>query len=62
MWPLWSKYTGSSLQLKKTGSPIIVQMTPAQRGYGHPAMLAGMIRAAETIYPDVCLRGQFGPR
>ncbi|MSU61862.1 MAG: class II fructose-bisphosphate aldolase [Pedosphaera sp.] len=34
-------------------SPIIVQFTRVIRSYGNPAMLEGMIRAAEGIYPEV---------
>ena len=34
-------------------APIIVQFTRVIRSYADPAMLAGMIQAAEDIYPDV---------
>ena len=34
-----------------TLSPVIVQITPAARNYGHPVMLMAMIQAAAAIYP-----------
>lgn len=36
-----------------SNAPIIVQLTPAARNYGHPAMLHAMVTAAADIYPDV---------
>jgi fructose-bisphosphate aldolase class II len=37
----------------KAQAPIIVQFTRVIRSYADPAMLAGMIQAAEEIYPEV---------
>lgn len=34
-------------------APIIVQFTRVIRDYAHPVMLEGMLRAAESIYPEV---------
>ncbi|WP_416437953.1 class II fructose-bisphosphate aldolase [Phnomibacter sp. MR] len=34
-------------------APIIVQLTPAARNFGHPEMLHAMVSAAADIYPDV---------
>lgn len=36
-----------------SNAPIIVQLTPAARNYGHPEMLHAMVTAAANIYPDV---------
>jgi fructose-bisphosphate aldolase class II len=38
---------------RKAGSPVIIQLTPVAREYMQPLMLAGMIRAAESLYPEV---------
>jgi len=38
---------------RKAGSPVIIQLTPVARDYMQPLMLAEMIRAAESIYPEV---------
>lgn len=34
-------------------APVIVQITPAARQYGHPIMLHAMVQAAARIYPQV---------
>jgi fructose-bisphosphate aldolase, class II len=36
-----------------SGTPVIVQLTPAARNYAHPAMLMAMVKAAAVIYPQV---------
>jgi fructose-bisphosphate aldolase, class II len=37
----------------KVKSPIIIQLTPVARDYMNPAMLEGILSAAQNIYPDV---------
>jgi fructose-bisphosphate aldolase class II len=37
----------------KAGTPVIIAITPVARNYVHSEMLAGMINAAEKIYPGV---------
>jgi len=34
-------------------APVIVQITPAARNYGHATMMHAMVKAAAQIYPDV---------
>jgi fructose-bisphosphate aldolase class II len=38
---------------RKAGSPVILQLTPVARDYMQPLMLTQMIRAAESLYPEV---------
>lgn len=35
--------------------PVVVQITPAARRYMNPELLAGMVRAAETVYPKATI-------
>jgi fructose-bisphosphate aldolase, class II len=38
---------------RKCHTPVIIQLTPVARNYLQPAMLQGILEAAEKIYPDV---------